>query len=144
MKTCAPEDSLSEAARIMWEADLGCLPVVDEERRVIAMITDRDICMAAYTRGLALRDLRVYSAMSDEVVACRPDNSLADVERMMAKAQVRRIPVIDRDRRLVGIISLADIATEAQPIKIPLTAPGVARTLASITERRWAGALAAG
>ncbi|NUP12720.1 MAG: CBS domain-containing protein [Polyangiaceae bacterium] len=139
--TCGPEDSLSDAARIMWDQDLGCLPVVDESHHVVALITDRDICMAAYTRGATLKDIQVASAMSDDVVTCKREDSLHHVERLMAKAQVRRIPVVDRNDRLVGIISLADIATDARSLKMPLAAPGIARTLASITERRWQGAL---
>lgn len=62
---------MNEAARIMWEHDCGCVPVVDEGRRVIGMLTDRDACMAAYTQGLRLQDLPVHRAMSNGATACR-------------------------------------------------------------------------
>lgn len=108
--TCSPEDSLAEAARLMWERDCGCVPVVDEAGRVQAMLTDRDICMAAYTQGGTLRDLKVRSAMSDHVVSVSPDEPVAMAERMMQENQVRRLPVMAEDGRLLGVLSLNDLA----------------------------------
>jgi CBS domain-containing protein len=107
---CSPDDALNRAAQIMWENDCGCVPVVDRAARLVAMLTDRDICMAAYTSGRTLKDIRVSAAMSSEVFACRPDDELLDAQKMMREHQVRRIPVSDEQGRLVGILSLADIA----------------------------------
>jgi len=70
----------------MWENDCGCVPVVDRAARLIAMLTDRDICMAAYTRGGTLKDIRVSAAMSSELFACRPDDDLLVAQKMMARA----------------------------------------------------------
>ena len=67
VRTCRREDVLVEAARIMWENDCGSVPVVDAQRHVVGMITDRDICMAAYTRGQRLADMTVESAMSKTI-----------------------------------------------------------------------------
>jgi CBS domain-containing protein len=143
VKTASPGQTLAEVARIMWEGDVGCLPVVDAHRRPIGMITDRDICMAAYTKGLALTDMIVAEAMSRHVVQCTTSTSLADVELSMRDAQVRRMPVVDESCTLVGIVTLADLAHAAQSIQVLVDGPGVLRTLSGITERRWHGQLAA-
>lgn len=107
------DDSLNEAAHIMWEHDCGCVPVVDQELHVVAMLTDRDICMAAYTQGVRLDRARVASAMSRRLFWCEPDDDLAAAEKVMREVQVRRLPVIDREGHLVGILSLNDIARKA-------------------------------
>jgi CBS domain-containing protein len=77
------------------------------------MITDRDICMAAYLQAGPLRALRVSNAMSHEAVTCRMDDTIAQAEAMMREHRVRRLPVLDAEGRLVGILSLNDIAVEA-------------------------------
>lgn len=138
--TCSPETSLHEAAHTMWTCDVGCLVVTDQDRRPIGMITDRDIAMAAYTQGVPLRDAQVKSAMARNLLACAADSSLSEVETLMNRAQIRRVPVVDSLGRLVGIVSLADIARAAQhPLHIT-ESPALARTLAGITERRLDGA----
>lgn len=143
VRTCGPDDTLEHAARAMWEADLGCLPVVDEEASPVGMITDRDVCMAAFTQGVALRESRVSSAMSPSVITCSPDSSIAEVEALMRDAQIRRVPVVDVTGCLVGLVTLADIARYTQSSPLHRTAtPGLAKTLASITTPR-AGAQAA-
>jgi CBS domain-containing protein len=106
---CSPEDTLSRAARLMWESDVGCLPVCDAQGRAIAMITDRDICMAALTQAKILDDIPVSSAMSKELQCIQPDATLSSAEEKLQSAQIRRLPVVDEDKRVVGMISLADI-----------------------------------
>jgi CBS-domain-containing membrane protein len=140
VKSCAPSSSLDAAAQIMWDNDCGCLPVVDGDSRVIAMITDRDICMAAYTQGVALRDSRIASAMSRRVFKCRPENELAAAENTMRLAQVRRLPVVDAQGKLVGIISLNDIAREADREREframrEVADADISKLLASVSER---------
>jgi CBS domain-containing protein len=114
-RTCRPEDSLSQAARIMWEADCGAVPVVssDGEGRVVGIITDRDVCMAAYTRGLPLAQMRVSEAMAREPRCCKASDTPFEAEASMRSAQVRRLPVVDESGHLVGLLSLADLAREA-------------------------------
>ncbi len=138
VQTCRAGATLAEAARIMWEADLGALPVVDEEGRVIAMITDRDICMAAYTQGVPLTQSSVASAMSKRLVSCSPRASLHEIEHKMLDAQVRRIPVIDELGALSGIVTLGDIArhTQSGSLLERFGAAGVTRTLSAVSERR--------
>lgn len=109
VRTCRPESSMNDAARLMWEGDCGILPVVGEDGRVLGTITDRDMCMSAYLSGKALRELRVAEAMAHEVFSCRPEDTLEDVIRVMADHQVRRLPVLDAQGALVGILSLNDL-----------------------------------
>lgn len=112
MKTpvaCSPEDSLSRVAQIMWDVDCGVVPVVSSDGSLAGMITDRDLCMAAYTRGAALGAMTAGSVMSKEVHTCSASDSIGHAVRVMAEKQVRRLPVIE-EGKLVGLISLADVA----------------------------------
>jgi CBS domain-containing protein len=111
---CYLEDDLNRAAQLMWEGDCGAVPVLDGEGHAVAMVTDRDICMAAYTQGKPLREIRVCSAMSKTLYSCRPDDSLEQVAALMRQHRVRRLPVLDREDRPVGIISLTDLLRVAQ------------------------------
>ncbi len=117
VETCRATDRLNRAAQIMWEHDCGVVPVTaaaDDGARVVGVITDRDICMAAYTQGGTLGDIPVASAMSHEVFSCRPTDALAVALKVMETNQVHRLPVVDQDDQVVGVLSLADIAREAQ------------------------------
>lgn len=110
---CHLSDNLDQAARLMWEDDCGAVPVVDGEGRAVAMLTDRDICMAAYTQGRALQQIGVSTAMSKSLHACLPDDPLEQVEQLMMEYQLRRIPVLDYDGHPVGILALNDLARAA-------------------------------
>lgn len=113
VRVCSPEDTLAIAARRLWDHDIGALPVVDREGVVVGMITDRDICMGAYTQGRALHEVVVSSVMSHPPRGCRREDALRDVLRRLAEHQFRRMPVMDERGQLVGIISLNDIARAA-------------------------------
>src|SRR5689334_2818143 len=135
LETCHADDTLDRPSRLMWERDCGAVPVVDQESRVVGMITDRDICMAAYTQGRPLHEIPVSSACSRDVRACRDDDPLEEVEAIMAAAQVRRLPVLDKEGKLCGMVSLGDLAqhirkTEKKPDALSLDR--VAATLAAI------------
>lgn len=106
---CQPEEAATAAARVMWERDCGCVPVVDPMGHAIGMVTDRDLCMASYLRGAQLSDLTIDSVMSRAPVTCRPTDSLEDAELAMASARVRRLPVTDADGRLIGMLSMNDV-----------------------------------
>ena len=110
---CRVDDTLATAAGLMWDHDIGCVPVLDGEERVVGMLTDRDICMAAYTRGLCLGDILAGSVMSQHLHACWPDQSLESAEELMRLQRIRRAPVLDKERRLLGIVSLSDLARTA-------------------------------
>lgn len=111
--TCSVDETLECAARVLWERDCGCVPVVDHDGRVVAMLTDRDVCMAAYTTGKALHELRIADAMSGELVSCRATEDLPTVAARMAQAAVRRLPVVDAADNPVGILSINDLANAA-------------------------------
>lgn len=139
VSTCSPEASLNEAARIMWEGDRGCVPVVESQGRVVGMLTDRDVCMAAYTRGARLPELSVQDAMAKQVKWCTPQTDLDEAQQMMRDAQVRRLPVVDASRRVVGVLSLVDIAAEATrrrraKRRRTVTESSVCETLAAVSE----------
>lgn len=108
----SPHQSIREAAR--WMADLGCgaLPVAEGDR-LVGMITDRDIAVRAIANGLGA-DTPVRDVMSSEIMYCYEDQSVEEVAQNMHDIQVRRLPVVTRDKRLVGIISLGDLALEAE------------------------------
>jgi CBS-domain-containing membrane protein len=111
--TCRVEDNAAKAAGLMWERDFGFLPVLDREGRAVAAITDRDLCMAAYTQGRALAEIPVASAMSRTLVSVKASDELATAERLMQIHQVRRLPVLDENRRLIGVCALSDLARAA-------------------------------
>jgi CBS domain-containing protein len=108
-----PDQTLEEIARLMCDADIGCLPVRDNDR-LVGMITDRDIAIRAVAAGKG-PDTRVREIMSTEVKYCFEDEDIDEVAHNMADIKLRRLPVLNAKKRLVGIISLADIALAEGP-----------------------------
>jgi CBS domain-containing protein len=105
----APETTLQRAACLMSEQDIGVLPVAENDR-LVGMLTDRDIAVRAVAQGKG-PDARVADVMTRDVKYCFCDQDLEEVTDNMADIQLRRLPVLDRDKRLVGILALGDIAT---------------------------------
>jgi CBS domain-containing protein len=142
VRACEPDDSLSAAARIMWEQDCGCVPVVSHgngQPTLVGMITDRDICMAAYTQAQPLQAAKVQSAMATSLCTCRPTDAIAVALRVMRTNQLHRLPVVDADNHLVGILSLADLARQAaRPGQVTgeVSAAAIAETLEAIGQPR--------
>lgn len=141
--TCRSNDPLHIAAQRMWDSDCGVVPVVNDEGCAVAMITDRDICMAAYTQGKPLAEIEVRSAMSHELYSCGPNDSLQEVEEMMRSHSIRRVPVLDEVGRPVGIVSMNDLARISMKQHPSASAGGngvtpssVARTLSTICAPR--------
>ena len=149
VSTCAPGDSLKEAARIMWERDCGIVPIIEDDatRRVVGIVTDRDACMAAYTRGQPLSQIRIGDVMSTSVASCRAGEDVHEAEQTMRSAQVHRLPVVDDANQLLGVISLADIAREAAreagSRRQEVTAVEIGETLAAIRKPREIAAVCA-
>jgi CBS domain-containing protein len=114
VEPCAPESDLAAAATIMWRRDCGSVPVVDNQRRVVGMITDRDICMAVSTRNKLASALKVGEVISGQVYACSPDDDIKDALETMMSAQLRRLPVVDDDGVLHGILSINDVVLHAK------------------------------
>jgi len=108
--TCSNSDNLNRAAQLMWERRCGCLPIVDDDNRVVGLLTDRDVCMAAYTQGRRLDDIGVATAMSRPAWTCAPSAKIEEAEDLLMAHGIRRLVVVDADGRPSGLVSLDDIA----------------------------------
>jgi CBS domain-containing protein len=106
---CRTSDNLERAAQLMWDQDLGALPVLDKGGHAVAMLTDRDVCMAAYTQGRPLRDIPIVSAASHGIYSVGPDDPVEQAEFVMKMHRVRRVPVLDPGGNLVGMIGISDL-----------------------------------
>jgi CBS domain-containing protein len=105
-----PDQTIRDAAQLMAQMDIGALPVQDNDR-LIGMITDRDIAVRAIADGKGA-DARVRDVMTNEIKYCYEDQTVEEVTRNMGEQRLRRLPVMNRDKRLVGILSLGDLARE--------------------------------
>jgi CBS domain-containing protein len=112
--TVRPDSTLTEIARIMREQDIGSVPVTDNEQ-LLGMVTDRDIVVRGVVEGHDGLDRTAADVMSPDVRCCTTNDDVEEVLRDMGNRQVRRLPVVDDDRRLVGIVSLGDLSREAKP-----------------------------
>jgi CBS domain-containing protein len=130
---CEATATAAEAARVMWDRDCGVVPVV-EGGRLRGVVTDRDLLMAAEIQRKSPADLRLASLVQAPVATCRPEDDVAAVLATMAEKQVRRVPVTDGADRLVGIVSLNDLAIRALGDDDEMLA--VARTLAAVSRHR--------
>lgn len=140
VKSCALDETLNAAARIMWEHDCGCVPVLDANRALAGIVTDRDLSMAAYTQGLPLGGIAVERVMSARVITCSPGDSVATAHRLMRTHEIHRLPVVDSAGALVGILSLSDLAHHARN-GLPSTArrqhaAEIFETVAAVRRRR--------
>jgi len=138
--TCRPTDSLNLAAGLMWDHDCGALPVVDDAERVVGVITDRDICMAAYTQGSPIHAVPVANVMSKDVYTIGPSDSIENAETIMRARQVRRLPVVDGEGHALGMLTLSDLVQESTREvgrrKREITDAEVATTLAAVCAPR--------
>lgn len=137
---CRPDETMDAAARIMWERDCGAVPVVDGDGRVKGIVTDRDLCMASFTRNEPLSRLHVRDAMAKEVFLCREDDDESAVHDLMRKHQVRRLPVVDREGRLRGIVCLNDLVLhvieKGETVESRQRGRDLMRTLTEISRHR--------
>jgi CBS domain-containing protein len=125
VKAVAPDATAQEAANFMLSADTGSIPVTDGER-VIGMITDRDIAVRGVAEGRG-PDCTVRDLMSENIVCARDTDDVLAVAQRMSDAQVRRLPVVDADDRLVGMVSLGDLSREAQESAAATALEGVSQ-----------------
>lgn len=113
VRSCTCGDNLETVARILWEGDCGIVPVLSSKGHLEGVVTDRDLCMAAYTQGLPLRSIGVDRVMARALFTCTPEDSVESALRTMGARQVRRLPVIDERGQSVGILSLTEVCRAA-------------------------------
>ena len=114
VETARAEDDLAKTAMVMWRKDCGFVPVVDDHsRRVVGVITDRDICMASATRHEAPEAMSVRDTMASHVWSCRTEDEVDTALETMRANQVHRLPVVDEGERLAGVLSFSDIVRHA-------------------------------
>lgn len=130
-------ENLQAAARLMWEKDCGAIPVVDKDGCAIGIITDRDIAMAAYLHGCALNNISIKETMSKSVCLVNESDTIEAAKSIMRDTQIRRLPVVNNEKHLVGIISLNDLALEYKANHGKTIRPEIiADTLAAICAHR--------
>jgi len=112
---CIPSDIAQRAATIMGDENTGIVPIIENEqsRKVIGIVTDRDLCMNVVADGRDPRTTQVHESMTTTVVSCSPQDSVDKATELMRENQIRRIPVVDEQQRLVGIVAMADIVGRA-------------------------------
>jgi CBS domain-containing protein len=112
---CRADMNLAEAAALMWDKDCGALPVIAAQGEITGVLTDRDICIALGTRNVRSSDMNVADVLQDHVLACKPSDDVQVALQLMRARKVRRLPVVNDDSRLEGIVSMDDIVLSAQP-----------------------------
>ena len=137
VRICGINDDLATAARTMWMRSCGILPLVNEKAEVIGVLTDRDICVAACSKNRAPSSIAVNEVVMRTLYSCSPEADIREALAIMRQRQVRRLPVIDLNGKLCGILSLDDIAIKAgENGKRPeLSAQDVERTFEAICRR---------
>lgn len=113
IKTVRRDSPVREVAQVMKDEDCGVVPIVDEQGRLVGLVTDRDLVIRAFTGAKTPDVVRVGDVMTDDVQAVTPDEDIHSIIEVMGRRQVRRVPVVDRDDRLLGLISMGDIANRA-------------------------------
>jgi CBS domain-containing protein len=131
VEVVSPAANVFEAAKKMRDLDIGSLPVCDG-RRLLGMITDRDITVRATAEGRDPNTTEVRDCMTPDIVYCFEDEPVENAEHVMAEQQIRRLPVLDRDKQLAGIVSLGDLATRSGQVQ------QVGRTLREVSEPAFA------
>ncbi|WP_448204363.1 CBS domain-containing protein [Azospirillum sp. sgz302134] len=121
VQVVGPNETIRKAAQLMDQLNVGVLPVCEGEK-LVGMITDRDITVRATSAGMAPDQCKVSEVMTTEPRFCYEDDPVNEVSRLMGGQQIRRVPVVDRDERLVGIVSLGDLATDAKDERTASTA----------------------
>lgn len=140
VQCCGPDTNLAAAAKMMWDSDCGVLPVLNVEGRVLGIITDRDICMSVATKNKPASAITVWETITPKAYTCRPSDDVHAALDIMKRERVRRLPVIDEDGVLQGMIALNDIVLHAGETKgretPELSCEDVLRTLKAISAHR--------
>lgn len=141
--TVGDTQSLADAAKRMWDENCGFVPVVESgTQKLCGVLTDRDVCMGAFTQGVPLHHVPVSVSMSRNVAVCGPNDDLRAVETIMRDWRVRRVPVVNERQHVVGVVSLDDIARASLESDDVAPRDSVARTLALLSQPEPVQALA--
>lgn len=134
---CTPETNLAQAVEILWNRNCGILPVVNAENKVAAVITDRDICIALGTRNRLPGEITVAEVATKPLYFCAPGDDINDALATMSQSKVRRLPVVDHEGRLLGILSMDDIVLHARAERLSeFSSREVMKALEAIYGRR--------
>lgn len=133
---CHNENNLAEIAAIMWEERCGALPVIDAEGRIVSMITDRDVAIALGTRNLRASDVLVQDVAPPRVFTCLDRDDMSVALNTMVSQNVRRLPVVDDQQKVVGLISIDDFLLHAEPGKAGVLSLEALEALRTIIENR--------
>jgi CBS domain-containing protein len=136
VKSCRPETSLAEAAKMMWENDCGILPVVSAEKKIMSTITDRDVAIAVGTRNQPAWDITVREVMPEIVVTAAPSDDIKSTLRTMGTARERRLPVTDGNGVLRGILSMNDVVLQTATGPRDPSCEDIINTLKEICEHQ--------
>lgn len=136
VKSCSPDTTVAKAGVLMFEGDCGVLPITDDTKKLIGIVTDRDITVALCTRGKRADELTVQEITSNSPVTCRVEDELRTALRKMADAQIRRIPVVSSGGRVEGVLSINDIILHAKVRGNELSYADVMETLKAICSHR--------
>jgi CBS domain-containing protein len=140
VQCCGPDTNLAAAAKMMWDSDCGVLPILNVQGQVLGVITDRDICMAASTKDRIPSAITVWEASSGKAITCHHDDDIRTALDLMERGKVRRLPVVDEDGILQGMLSMNDLvlaAGERRGRRSPeLSAEDVMSTLKAVCAHR--------
>lgn len=137
VKSCNPGTNLAEAATLLWDNDCGVLPVINTAENVVGVISDRDICVAVATKRRLASEITVGEIIEDHTVySCAPEDELQEALRTMQQQQVRRLPVVDREGKLQGILSINDVILSAEKKGKTVSFEDTVTTLKSICAPR--------
>ncbi len=114
VKSCSEDSDLATVAKIMWDRDCGIVPIVNSDRRLVGVVTDRDICIAAATRAASPASILARDVMSRVLATCAGEDEAVEALETLKDHRIRRLPVVDGRDRLIGVLSLSDLVTRAE------------------------------
>jgi len=126
---CLPGDSAQRVARILCDHNIGSIPVVmdQDSRKLVGVITDRDLCCSVIADGLDPKATAIEKFMTLNPVTCREGENVENCERLMQEHQVRRIPIVDPEDRVIGIVAQADVALKDKPERVSKTVAEISK-----------------
>jgi CBS domain-containing protein len=126
---CLPSDTAQQVAKLMCDRDVGSLPVVidHQSRKLVGMVTDRDLCCSVLAKGLDPKSTPIEKFISTNPVVCRDGENVEKCERAMQEHQIRRIPIVDNEGRVIGIVSQADLALRDKPERVSKTVAEISK-----------------